>query len=547
MLDAGNYIFIKYISLYLKFINNILKKLLSILLLFFISTISGQVSDLKKTDNYVSDLLHLSQKAQKSDRIKALRYLQQALSLEKRISETTLVELYHTAGIIYKDQESYFMALNYFYKELELQDKIDSSKSFFIYNNMGGCYFSLRDLKKARQLWYKSLEGFKTYTKANKDDRIKTEGLLVYNNIAVLEKEEGNYEKALLMLKEFKLQNESLNDTLNIIMANENLYEVYIKLNEKNMAIKELWKGVLLAKKINSSYDLASLYNDLGKTYLETLPQRDSCIFYLSKAYQLSNIHGFVDVKLSSSEKLVTYYHNEKNYQKALHYLYIAKSLSEETLNKLNVEKVGKLEFEYDEKITQKELIASQKKREFFFISGIILLFLFSVIILLMFKLQKSRSLKRAAENQLLAKKLQENNKVLTTNALQMLQTTEILQSTHKELTELESYPDSHINKGLSQIISDIKRGTQSFNKKEFEKLFLEIDSDFYKRLLEKYPDLTKNELRLCAFMRLNLSSKEISSITQQSPHSIVVARSRLRKKIGLEEQTSLTSFFLKF
>ncbi|WP_068599285.1 helix-turn-helix transcriptional regulator [Vaginella massiliensis] len=75
----------------------------------------------------------------------------------------------------------------------------------------------------------------------------------------------------------------------------------------------------------------------------------------------------------------------------------------------------------------------------------------------------------------------------------------------------------------------------------------METDSDFYKRLLEKYPNLTKNELRLCAFLRLNFSSKEISAITQQSPHSIVVARSRLRKKIGLDESQSLTNFLVQF
>lgn len=79
------------------------------------------------------------------------------------------------------------------------------------------------------------------------------------------------------------------------------------------------------------------------------------------------------------------------------------------------------------------------------------------------------------------------------------------------------------------------------------EKLMMEIDSYFYKRLLADYPDLTKNELRLCAFLRLNLSSKEISSITQQTPHSITVARSRVRKKIGLETNEKLTNFLIKF
>ena len=527
------------------YVNTLRNKFTIFLLLIFCAGF-GQISDSQTPDEYVSNLLNLSLDAEVTNRIKALSYLQEALNMQNDVSDKTLIKLYRTAGIIYKDQDSHYMALNYFYKQLELQDKIDNSESFFIYNNIGGCYYFLHNLKKAKVFWNKALRGYKVYA-VKKNNKIKAEGSIIYNNLAVLEKDEGNYAKALEMLKEFKLHSETFKDTLNIIMAHENLSDVYIKLKENNAAIQGLWKGIILSKKINSNYDCTSLYNKLGAIYLETIPKRDSALFYLSKSYNLSDLHGFVDVKLSSSEKLVALYNSEKNYKQAIHYLQIAKSLSEETINKENNQKVDKLEFEYSEKIQQKELLLLQKKREIFFIVGIVLLFLSSVIILLMFKLQKSKSLKRVAENQLLAKKLEEKNKALTNNAIQMLQTSEILQSTHKELSDLESKSGNQNNKILSQIILDLKRNTQSFNKKEFEKLFLEIDGDFYKRLLKEYPELTKNELRLCAFMRLNLSSKEISSITQQTPHSIVVARSRLRKKINLEENKSLTNFLLKF
>ena len=149
-----------------------------------------------------------------------------------------------------------------------------------------------------------------------------------------------------------------------------------------------------------------------------------------------------------------------------------------------------------------------------------------------MFQLQKSKSQKREVDNQLLIKKLEEKNKELTNKSLQILQTSEMLESTHKELIGLKlDHQNNNSKRILSRIIIDLKKGSQVFNKEEFEKLYLEIDGDFYKRLLEKFPDLSKNELRLCAFLRLNLSSKEIASITQKSPQTITVARHRLRKK----------------
>jgi hypothetical protein len=130
-----------------------------------------------------------------------------------------------------------------------------------------------------------------------------------------------------------------------------------------------------------------------------------------------------------------------------------------------------------------------------------------------------------------LPKKLDEKNKELANNAIKMMQASEIFQTTQKELKEMDpKYEDDR--KMISRIIMDFKKGSQALNKSEFEKLFIETDEDFYKKLLDKYPSLTKNELRLCVFLRQNLSSKEISAITQQSPHSIVVARSRLRKSL---------------
>ncbi len=69
-------------------------------------------------------------------------------------------------------------------------------------------------------------------------------------------------------------------------------------------------------------------------------------------------------------------------------------------------------------------------------------------------------------------------------------------------------------------------------------------NNDFFKRLLERYPMLTANDLRMAAFLRQGLSSKEIAEITFREPRSIDMARSRLRKKIGLPREQDLITFF---
>jgi len=82
----------------------------------------------------------------------------------------------------------------------------------------------------------------------------------------------------------------------------------------------------------------------------------------------------------------------------------------------------------------------------------------------------------------------------------------------------------------------------------ELEQHFEQIHEDFYKNLLFKFPDLTKNERKLCAYLRLNLSTKDIASLTFQSIRSIEISRTRLREKLGLKRtEEDLNAFMLNF
>lgn len=512
------------------------------IIFFSLQMISGQGNLAKDENKYAADLLKQSDEYKETNRIKAMSYLQEALKLENKLNDSTRVNLYISAGNTYKDQESYYLALNYYYKGLELENKIKPNENFTILNNIGGCYYMMKNYNKARYYWENSLKNFER----NKANQQSIEGTIIYNNLAVLEKEQGNYARALEMLKEFKKRNVILKDTVNIIMAYENIADVNLKLKETEVAVDNLRKGIFLAKKINSPYDLASLYQILGKTFFTNFAKRDSALYYLKSAYDISDRGSFPDIKLYSSESLVNLYEKEKDYKLALEYLHTAKSLSEITINQENAKKVNLLEMGFNEKMKQNELLLSQTKRERLFISGIIILLFTSVIIFLMLKLQRNKTAQRIAENNLLSKELEGKNRELSNSAIKMLQTSEILQTTQKGLSELNSGTERADHK-IFQIIADLKKSSKNFEKEDLYKIFMEPEDLFYKKLLTDFPDLTKNELRLCAFLKHNLSSKEISEITHQSPHSIVVARSRLRKKLKLESSESLSNFLIQY
>lgn len=136
---------------------------------------------------------------------------------------------------------------------------------------------------------------------------------------------------------------------------------------------------------------------------------------------------------------------------------------------------------------------------------------------------------------------------------------------------ELLSQTSSIIQKNelIFKIKDELDVFNEKYNNKNFQPLFLKINallnnslnseddwksflikfeqkhSTFFKHLKTSYPDLTANDLKLCACLKLNLDSKEIASLMNISTRSIENNRSRLRKKLGLSSSQNLNDFFM--
>tara|TARA_B100000945_G_scaffold308632_1_gene298557 strand:- start:663 stop:1211 length:549 start_codon:yes stop_codon:yes gene_type:complete len=82
---------------------------------------------------------------------------------------------------------------------------------------------------------------------------------------------------------------------------------------------------------------------------------------------------------------------------------------------------------------------------------------------------------------------------------------------------------------------------------KQFEVNFKELHNDFFENLLRQYPRLTPKDLKLCAYLKMNLSTKEIAPLMAITVRGVEIHRYRLRKKLGIDSSQNLSNFLIKF
>ncbi len=115
---------------------------------------------------------------------------------------------------------------------------------------------------------------------------------------------------------------------------------------------------------------------------------------------------------------------------------------------------------------------------------------------------------------------------------------------------ELVSKIESKVQKDIT-IIEDLKKSLNSrileSTWNQFNESFLKTHPDFERRLVQKHSNISPAELKLAALLRLNLNTKEISAILHLSPDGLKVSRSRLRKKLQIENKVNLTGYLMKF
>jgi DNA-binding CsgD family transcriptional regulator len=150
-------------------------------------------------------------------------------------------------------------------------------------------------------------------------------------------------------------------------------------------------------------------------------------------------------------------------------------------------------------------------------------------------------------ENRILQEQLESKNRELASKALEMIRFNDTITAIIEKLDGLDNnFNSSESSKHIRSIIHELENQSKQNIWIEFDKIFKNIHSDFYSKLLERCPDLSPTEIKTAALLKLNLTTKEIAAITFKSEGGIKTTRYRLRKKLELSSDDKLIPFLMQ-
>jgi len=332
-------------------------------------------------------------------------------------------------------------------------------------------------------------------------------------------------------------------------LKDDDLYSyVYTNLGRGNLlkgnpdiAIKNFKKAIEISKLDGVESDNAWIYYSIAEYYLQE-QKPDSAIIYADKSLNLLKNVSYSFGKLEAIQLMYKSHLLKNDFEKASSYFEDFNAIRDS----LNIEEkavnVEKLKLAQEYKTKEQIRVLKESKQQFkYLIIGLSLVSGLLVLALLLIR-SRNKLVNARLEKDLVEAKQKElnshlelKNKELIAKAMMEIHRTEIIEEILKDLKHIKlKAVKKETQQAIDYILKRLVRDTNSNIWDEFETRFEQVYESFYKTLNEKHPDLTSRDKKLCALLKLNLTSKEIAQLTGQTFKSVENARTRLRKKLNL-------------
>lgn len=440
-------------------------------------------------------------------------------------TERLIAEIYVTLSGCYADWNMPLESIECIEKGLPIAKKIGFSKGqLALLTNKGSVLFNMDRYR----------ECIETYKQLGKE-RIDYIGIW---NTAQAYFELNMYDSALVYCDTLL----HVDDSKRVAIETEHLIgSCHLKMNQLDEAERCYLNAYELAKTYNDAFLsghslwlLANVYLEKG-SYENASKLVDSAIIVLSKTNDHERLRHSYKLK-SDIMHAMQYYEAEAENLRLFFNITdsITKIQNIEQVDKMIIQKeIADMDAQYQ---AEKDLLR-QRSRYLLLLACSIAAFSAIVVVLLL----KNKKQKEA----LLQQELELRNREITAKTMGKMQSNEMLSEVIEKLTEKERNPEKNV---LPGAIRDLKSMLDADAKKDFDLHFVQVHPNFYENLMADFPNLTVNDLRLCAFIKSNLNTKDIAALNNMSADSVKNARSRLRKKLGLTDpDVSLLGFLSRY
>ena len=485
-----------------------------------------------------STLMELSYLFDDTDYSKALEYARQAkqFAVDKKLKKKELIADTNIGNVAIA-QGDYKMAATYFFNALKYYEELnDTTGIVSLNNNLGATYDRMAEYDKALACYFKAQE----YLNASKrSDRKKIVLPTLYNNIANIYQTKGDaqsaltyYEKALdlaLQVPKHRAQG----------IAYNNIGKLYFnELQQPEKALEYLTKGLAVRELSGDRGEVARSLVILSNYYYKQ-KQFSKGREHALRALAIGEQIGSLDIQKSAYECLSEIEEARGKSEDALQAFRSFKKLSDSILNQSAASEITRLQLQYDFEKADKLREVDAKQSRFRYLTTIATLSIGLLLAVLITLVVRSKARQTELKRKNLAQDIEIKNKELTTNVMYLIRKNELINNVAERLLKLQRSAVPENQKTIQEIVLDLQKEADNDSWKEFELRFNQVHSEFYTTLRKLYPELSPADEKLCAFLRLNMSSKEIAAITQQSIKSVEVARARLRKKLNLTNTSS--------
>ena len=437
--------------------------------------------------------------------------------------DDAMAENLNQVGLVYYNMRQPDLALSKHEKALKIYEQTNNLKgTAYTYGCLGRLHEKKKQYPVALEYQTKALE---YYDKVG--DKLGRATIL--ENIGSIHEDLEDFEKAHSYFIEALALNEDTGDSLSMIVNLNNLADGYRKTGKNDEAIVLSGKALQLALRLKDQYQIVSAYKDLGKVY--------------NQAGRFSEAYDNLEKGRVLYEEI---YGEETRRQVAL-------------LQTL---------FDVERKNGEIQILESSQRLstvvKIALTSGLVLLALLGTTIISRQRLkirQDKETIDRKESGQKLMQaelenahlhekqlqdELENRSKSLTAHTLHIISKNKILEDLRTKLQEMTKEDPREQRKQINSLIKLIDQNfVQDKDWDDFRSIFEQVHRDFFDQLKKHAADLTSADLRLASLIRLNLPSRDISTILGISQDSLRISRYRLRKKLRLNQGESLSNFIL--